>query len=388
MATIKSIEARKILDSRNKETLEVKVITDEGMMAVDSVPSGTSTGSFEAAAIIPENAIANVNNIIAPKLIGLDPTDQEKIDQTMIELDGTDDKSKLGANAILGVSLAVSRAAAMSKKMPLYAYLNELYRQIHKVNIEPSIPTPMMVMIEGGKHGDNGICIQEFLCITSLENGKKIWKSVKKVLENNNLETKLGLEGGFTPRLNYDEDAIRFIIEAIQQEKLSVDKDVKLGLDIAANNCQMEHRNLMELLEHYPIYSLEDPVAENEWPHWAQLKLELDSRGKAYLLIGDDLFVTDHKRLEKGINDLTANGIIIKVNQVGTLSETLEVIAMANKAKYTHILSHRSGETMDTYISDLAVATAAKFIKSGAPYASERVIKYNRIQEIAKEMEI
>lgn len=387
MAQIKSIEARKILDSRNKETLEVKIITNDGMMAVDSVPSGTSTGSFEAAAIIPENAIANVNNLIKPKLIGQDPTEQKKIDQIMTELDGTDDKSRLGANAILGVSLAVSRAAAMSKKMPLYAYLNQLYHQDYKVNIEPAVPTPMMVMIEGGKHGDNGVCIQEFLCITTLDNGKKIWKSLKKVLENNDLETKLGLEGGFTPKLKYDEDAIRFISEAIQQEKLTVGKDVKLGLDIAANNCQMAHQDLMAMLDHYPIYSLEDPVEENEWPHWAQLKLELDQRGKDYLLIGDDLFVTDHKRLKKGINDLTANGIIIKVNQVGTLSETLEVIAMAHEAKYTHILSHRSGETMDTYISDLAVATAAKFIKSGAPYASERVIKYNRIQEIAKELE-
>lgn len=387
MAQIKSIEARKILDSRNKETLEVKIITNDGMMAVDSVPSGTSTGSFEAAAIIPENAIANVNNLIKPKLIGLDPTEQKKIDQIMIELDGTDDKSRLGANAILGVSLAVSRAAAMSKKMPLYAYLNQLYHQDYKVNVEPAVPTPMMVMIEGGKHGDNGVCIQEFLCITTLDNGKKIWKSLKKVLENNDLETKLGLEGGFTPKLKYDEDAIRFISEAIQQEKLTVGKDVKLGLDIAANNCQMAHQDLMAMLDHYPIYSLEDPVEENEWPHWAQLKLELDQRGKDYLLIGDDLFVTDHKRLKKGINDLTANGIIIKVNQVGTLSETLDVIAMAHEAKYTHILSHRSGETMDTYISDLAVATAAKFIKSGAPYASERVIKYNRIQEIAKELE-
>lgn len=386
MAKMTKIAADVILDSRGKETVEVKVTTDSGIMAAASVPSGTSTGSFEAMAINPKQASANVNEVIAPKLLGGDPRHQEEIDQTLLELDGTANKAKLGANAILGVSLAVSRAAAMEEKMPLFWYLNKLYNQISGEKTEPSIPTPMMVMIEGGKHADNGLCIQEFLCLTSLANGEKIWNRLKENLRQAGLATKLGLEGGFTPKLSYDEDAVKFIFEAINDEKLSIPQDVQLGLDIAANHCQINHEDILAMLDRYPIFSLEDPFAENEWHHWAQLKLELDQRNKDYLLIGDDLFVTDKKRLQKGVNNLVANGIIIKVNQVGTLTETLQVINLARKANYTNILSHRSGETMDTYIADLAVATAAKYIKSGAPYASERVIKYNRLNEIAQEL--
>jgi len=387
MATIKSIEARKILDSRDKETIEVKVSLDDGMMAIDSVPSGTSTGSFESVAIEPNRAIQNINQIIAPKLIGLDPREQRKIDMLMIELDKTKDKSGLGANAILGVSLAVSRAASMSEKMPLYRYLNWLFQKETGIQVKPSIPTPMMVMIEGGKHGSNpSVCIQEFLCITSVENGGKIWKALKNILNSNKLDTHMGLEGGFVPKLEFDEDAIRFIMQAITQEKLTVPNEVKIGLDVAANNCQISHDDILALLYRYPIFSLEDPIQENNWHEWAQLKLELDQRGKEYLLVGDDLFVTNHERLQKGVSELVANAIIIKLNQVGTVTETLEVVAMAMKAKYTHILSHRSGETMDTYISDLAVATGAKYLKAGAPYASERVIKYNRLREIEREL--
>lgn len=386
MANITDIKANIIPDSRGKETLEVKVITDDGVLGVDSVPSGTSTGSFEAVAIEPKQAIRHINEIIAPKLIGQIVSEQEKIDSIMLELDGSQDKSKLGANAILGVSLAVSRAGATTNKMPLYWYINKLLTSQTGVKIEPSIPTPMMVMIEGGKHGDNNLCIQEFLVTTSLDNGKKIWTRLKDIFAKKNIHAKIGLEGGFTPTLPYDEDAFQYILEAIEAEKLNIVTDVKLGLDVAANHCQIGHEDILALFNRYPIYSIEDPIAEDRWHEWAQLKLELDQTGKEYLLVGDDLFVTNNERLKKGINNLVANAIIIKVNQVGTLTETLEVIGAAKKANFTHVLSHRSGETLDTYIADLAVGTGAKFLKSGAPFASERVVKYNRLTEIQGEL--
>ncbi len=387
MSTIKDIEARKILDSRGVETVEVRISTDSGIIVTDSVPSGTSTGSMEAVVVAPEVAINNVNDIIKPKLVGLNPAEQGKIDQIMLELDGTPDKSKLGANAILGVSLAVSRAAAAAAKMPLYRYLNSLFNLVSGLDIKPAIPTPMMVMIEGGKHASEGQnCIQEFLCITSLENGGKIWNRLKRNLTRENLGVTLGLEGGFTPKLEYDEDALRLIMEAINEEGLVINENVKLGLDIAGNHCQMSHDDVLSMAERYPIYSLEDPFAENEWQTWGQLKNSLDQLHREYLLIGDDLFTTNLQRFEKGADNFDANGIIIKVNQVGTLTETLTVIAKAVKSNFTHVVSHRSGETMDTYISDLAVATASKFLKSGAPFATERVIKYNRLREIAQEL--
>lgn len=387
MAKINDIDAHEILDSRGKPTVEVKITTDDGLMASDSVPSGTSTGSFEAKAIDPKKAVENVNKIIKPSLVGMDPVDQAAIDQKMLDLDGTKDKSKLGANAILGVSLACARAAAMTEKMPLFWYLNKLYEKITGVKVEPQIPTPMMVMIEGGKHGENNLCMQEFLAIADLEKGKKVWQSVKNVLVEAGFDDKLGLEGGFAPKLKYDEDAIKFLIKGIEGAGFKIPDDVKIGLDIAANHCQIGHDDVLSLYDRWPLFSVEDPEGEDDWAHWAQMKLELDQKkGKDYLLIGDDLFVTNKERLEKGINDLVANGIIIKVNQTGTLLETLQVIGMAHKAGFTHILSHRSGETMDTFISDIAVGTSAKFMKSGAPFASEREIKYRRLEEIRKEL--
>ena len=387
MSTIKNIEAKKILDSRGIETIEVKVTTDSGATAIDSVPSGTSTGSAEAVALAPSIAVNNVNNIIRPKIIGLDPAEQTKIDKIMLELDGTPNKSKLGANAILGVSLAVSRVAATEAKMPLYLYLNSLYKQISGLDVKPAIPTPMMVMIEGGRHVDEAKnCVQEYLCIGSLENGGKVWNRLKHNLGKDNYGTKLGLEGGFAPNLEYDEDALRIIMDAANEEGLTVPQDLKLGLDVAGNQCQMSQDDVISLMQRYPIYSIEDPFAENEWPEWSSLSASLDQLKREYLLVGDDLFVTSLDKLEKGKSSLAANGIIIKLNQVGSLTETLGVIAHAQKSNFTHILSHRSGETMDTYISDLAVATAAKFIKAGAPFAAERVIKYNRLKEIAEEL--
>lgn len=386
MAKITDINARQILDSREKPTLEVEVITDDGVMATDSVPSGTSTGSFEAVAIIPEIAVKNINNIIKPKIVGMEVENQQEIDQTMISLDGTKDKSKLGANAILGVSLAVARAGSLTLKKPLFLHLNQLYNQILKEEVEPAIPTPMMVMIEGGKHGKNNLCIQEFSVICPFDTGKRIWERLESVLKEKGLDVTLGLEGGFAPQLRYDEDALDLIIAAIDLEKLQIGRDVELGLDVAGGHCSISYSDILEMFNKYQIFALEDPVPEDDWPHWAQLKEELDRRGKEYLLIGDDLFVTDKERLERGIRELAANAIIIKLNQVGTVTETLNVVATAKKAGFTHILSHRSGETMDTFIADLAVATAAKFIKAGAPFASERVAKYNRVEEIEKEL--
>jgi len=386
MAKITGVEAHQILDSRNIPTVEVKVTTDEGMMATDSVPSGTSTGSFEAIVVDVPKAVNNVNKILRPKLMGLDPRQQKKIDRLILDLDGTENKSNLGANAILGVSLAVARAGAMTQKMPLFWHINKLFDQVSGTKTEPAIPLPMMVMIEGGKHGENNLCIQEFLVLSSLENGKKIWQKLKEILEKNSLNTEKGLEGGFAPKLKYDEDAIRYIVEAIKELGLKIPDEAKIGLDIAANHCQIGHQDILAMFDRWPLYSLEDPLAENDWDHWAQMKLELDQKKKDYLLIGDDLFVTNKERLEKGINNLVANGIIIKVNQSGTLWETLEVIALAKKADFVHVLSHRSGETMDTFIADLAVGTAAKFMKAGAPMASERVVKYNRLEEIEKEL--
>lgn len=386
MAKISDIYAQVILDSRGKPTIEVNVTTDDGIFTSDSVPSGTSTGSFEAKAINPEIAVNNINKIIKPKLLEMDPRNQREIDNLMLDLDNSDDKSLLGANSILGVSLAIARVGALTAKMPLYWHINKLYEEISGKKVEPSIPTPMMVMIEGGKHGKNNLCVQEFLIITELEKGEKIWRRLKQLLEIMGLEPVLGLEGGFTPRLKYDEEALNLIVKAIEREGFKVGKDVKIGLDVAANHCQIGSSNILTMFDRWPIYSVEDPAGEDDWVHWSELKHELDSRHRDYLLVGDDLFTTNKKRLTRGIDSLVANAIIIKVNQVGTVTETLDVIATASKAGYTHILSHRSGETMDTFIADLAVGTAAKYMKSGAPFAAERVAKYNRLKEIAKEI--
>lgn len=386
MAKIKSIRGRKIFDSRGKSTIEVEVTSNEGLMAVDSVPSGTSTGQSEAVLIDTERAINNINEIIAPKIIGLEIAKQEEIDQKMIALDGTENKSRLGANATLGISLAVARAAAYSKKMPLYWYLNHLLRRISKEEIEPQIPLPMMVMICGGKHGQNRLCIQEFLVIGKLEDGIKIWHKLKERLKEKKIPATLGLEGAFSPQLDYDEDALEEISESIKSLGLKIGEDIRLGLDVAGNNCQMINENLIKLFNKFNLYSIEDPFDENSWEKFGQLKLELEETKKDFLLVGDDLFATHKNLLEKGLHPVVANSIIIKPNQVGTLTETLEVIALAQKAKYTHIISHRSGETTDTFIADLAVGTAAKFIKSGAPVPRERLLKYKRLEEIEGEL--
>lgn len=386
MSKISEVQGRVILDSRGKPTVEVKIRTDDGLEAIDSVPSGTSTSSREAALVEPSLAVANINQIIAAKLIGQEVTAQREIDQMMIALDGTANKAKLGANAILGVSLAVARAAAMASKMPLFWYLNKFFRQISASETEPKIPTPMMVMICGGQHGGNRLCIQEFLLIGKIEQGRKVWQTIKKILKKRRIDYKLGLEGAFSPDLQYDEDALDIILEAIQASGLRLNQDVRLGLDIAGNNCRMTAADICRLFEKYQLYSLEDPFAETAWSQFSQLKLELEKSGRDFLLIGDDLFATHKNLLQKGIDDQVANGIIIKANQVGTLTETMEVVALAKKAKFQGVVSHRSGETQDTFIADLAVAVAAEFLKSGAPIPRERLLKYRRLKEIESEL--
>ncbi len=386
MSKIIEVQGRKILDSRGKPTVEVKIRTDNGLEAIDSVPSGTSTGSREAALVEPDLAVAHINSLIAGKLVGQEATAQREIDQMMIDLDGTENKSKLGANAILGVSLAAARAGAMAAKMPLFWHLNKLFRQISSTEIEPKLPTPMMVMICGGKHGENRLCIQEFLLIGDVAHGRKVWHAIEKILKKRRVAYKLGLEGAFSPDLQYDEDALEIIQEAIQESGFGINRDVRLGLDIAGNNCQMANVDIFKLFEKYQLYSLEDPFEETAWHQFGQLKLELEELGRDYLLIGDDLFATHKNFLQKGINNLVANGIIIKLNQVGTVTEAMEVVALAKKANYKCIVSHRSGETQDTFIADFACGVAADFLKSGTPIPRERLLKYRRLKEIESEL--
>ena len=385
MSIIKEVEGRIISDSRALPTVEVKIRTQSGASGVASVPSGTSTGKKEATLVEAKVAVQNINQIIAPKLKGVDVQSQQKIDQAMIELDGREDKSRLGANAILGVSLAAARTGAEFLRIPLYQYLNNYFCQLSGITLKPSLPTPMMVMICGGKHGANKLCVQEFLVIGKLQDGIKIWQTIEKILKRRKIIYQTGLEGAFSPDLSYDEDALEIINEAVLTAGHQNGKDIYLGLDIAGNHCRIPNQEIIKLVGKFNLFSIEDPFGEEDWEKFGQLKLELEELRSDFLLLGDDLFATHKKLLQKGINDLVANGIIIKVNQVGTLTETMEVITLAKKAAYTHVVSHRSGETDDTFIADLAVATAAKYIKSGAPVPKERLSKYKRIEEIRGE---
>lgn len=386
MSKIADLSGRKIIDSRGRPTVEVKITTKDGFTGIDSVPSGTSTGKNEAALVDVDVACANVNKIIAPEIIGLEVGEQKKIDEKLITLDGTENKSRLGGNAILGVSLAVARTASMEAKIPLYRYLNNLFGQISGLEVEPKVPKPMMVMICGGKHADeDGLCIQEFLVSGELEDGISIWHSLEKILKDRNIKSALGLEGAFAPKVENDEKAIELLSEAIEKTP-DLKGEIKLGLDIAGNNCRLTNIQILELFKKYNLFSLEDPFGEEDWARFGQLKLELEELKKPFLLIGDDLFATHKSLLEKGISHVVANGIIIKPNQVGTLLEVLEVIKIAYQAHFSCVVSHRSGETLDTFIADLAVAIAADFLKSGAPISSERLLKYHRLKEIEAEL--
>ncbi|AZR72281.1 phosphopyruvate hydratase [Anoxybacter fermentans] len=405
--TIIDVYAREVLDSRGNPTVEVEVILADGAMGRAIVPSGASTGAYEAVELRDgdkdyylgkgvRKAVENVNETIAPEIIGMDARDQVEIDQTLIELDGTPNKSNLGANAILGVSLAVAHAAANALGLPLYKYVGGFNAR--------TLPVPMMNILNGGKHADNNVDIQEFMIMpvgatdwaSALRMGAEIFHNLKKVLKEKGLNTAVGDEGGFAPNLSSNEEALKVIIEAIEKAGYTPGTDVKLALDVAATELYKdgkyhlagEGRTLTsdeminfyaELVEKYPIISIEDALGEDDWDGWKKLTERLGSKIQ---LVGDDLFVTNTERLKRGIEMGVANAILIKVNQIGTLTETLEAIEMAKRAGYTAIISHRSGETEDVTIADLAVATNAGQIKTGAPSRTDRVAKYNQLLRI------
>ena len=412
MSYIDDVYAREILDSRGNPTVEVEVILEDGTMGRAQVPSGASTGAFEACELRDEdasrymgkgvlNAIDNVNTIIAPELIGADVLDQTGIDALLIELDGTENKNNFGANAILGVSMAVARAAAAYLEQPLYKYLGG-------VNAN-TLPAPMMNILNGGEHADNNVDIQEFMVmplgIETFSEGVRacveIYHNLKKVLKEKGLSTSIGDEGGFAPNLKSNEEALEVIIEAIGKAGYKAGEEIYLALDVAATEMYSDgvydfkgegiKRNYKELVEYYaklvekyPIISIEDGLDEEDWEGWKYLTEKL---GNKIQLVGDDLFVTNTTRLEKGIDSGVANSILIKVNQIGTVTETLNAIEMAKRAGYTAVISHRSGETEDTFIADLAVAVNAGQIKTGAPCRTDRVAKYNQLMRIEEELD-
>lgn len=406
MGMIIDLYAREVLDSRANPTIEVEVITDEGGFGRAMVPSGASTGQFEAVELRDGedrylgkgvlNAVDNVNTVIAEELIGWDVFDQVGIDNFMIELDGTHNKAKLGANAILGVSLAVARAAADELGMPLYEYIGGFNGK--------TLPVPMMNILNGGEHADNNVDIQEFMIMPvgaetfaqALQMGAEIFHNLRKVLQEKGHATGVGDEGGFAPNLSSNEEALETIVAAIEKAGYKAGDDVRIALDVASSEMYedgkynfkgegvIRTREEMvawyeELTDKYPIISIEDGLDEEDWDGW---KLLTDKLGKKVQLVGDDLFVTNTERLEKGIELGVANSILIKVNQIGTLTETLDAVEMAKKAGYTAVISHRSGETEDTTIADIAVALNAGQIKTGAPSRTDRVAKYNQLLRI------
>lgn len=403
---IKSVRAIEILDSRGNPTVEVQITLNGGSCATASVPSGASTGIHEAHELRDGDmalfggkgvikAVNNVNEIIAPAIIGMDATEQEKIDALMLELDGTDNKSRLGANAILAVSIALSRVAARAMGAQLYSYLG---REL----IKPKLPCPMFNVLNGGAHASNNIDIQEFMIVPhglgymeGLRAGSEIYHTLGKILKKRGLSTGVGDEGGYAPNLESDEEAIELLCQAIGDAGYSF-SDVGIALDVASSEwfengkytlpkrgVTKDYSELIayysELSEKYPIISIEDGLAEDDFDGWREMTRALGGR---MMLVGDDLFVTNEKRLGMGISKGAGNAILIKPNQIGTLTETLRVIELARQNGYKYIISHRSGDTDDTAIADIAVATCAEFIKSGAPCRAERVAKYNRLLEI------
>lgn len=367
---IKSIKAKEILNSRGKPTLEVELRSDQGLF-IASAPSGASEGKYEAVEVKAKKAVENVDKIIAPKLIGKDPTRQKEIDQLMIELDATENKKKLGANAILAVSIAVCRAGAKKKNLPLWRYISQIAK------IKGSIPKPSVLLIEGGLHAKNKLDIQEFMLVGNFDQAKKVYKKLGKILK-----TGTGLEAGFAPRISDPEEALDFIMEAVRGEKIA------LGLDCAASHWRRKKYDpgfYTRLVSKYPIIFLEDPFPEDDWENWQEITEKL---GKKITIIGDDLLTTNIKRIRKAREKKACNGAIIKPDQVGTLLEVIEAVKLAKSYGWKIMVSHRSGETRDDFIADLAVGVAADFIKAGAPalFAKERLIKYNRLLEIEKEL--
>ena len=409
MSVIELVYAREVLDSRGNPTVEVEVALESGAVGRAIVPSGASTGAFEAVELRDgdkgryigkgvEKAVANVNEIIAPELEGMDAFDQPAIDALMIELDGTHNKGKLGANAILGVSMAVARAAAEDLGLPLFQYIGG-------VNAK-QLPVPMMNILNGGEHADNSVDVQEFMILPvgaksfkeGLRMGAEVFHSLKKVLSERGLACGVGDEGGFAPNLGSNREALELIVEAIEKAGYKPGDDVRLGLDVAATEMYDKETKLYDLkhegkkltaeqmvdlyeewVNNFPIVTIEDGLDEEDWDGW---KILTDRLGNKVQLVGDDLFVTNTERLERGIEAGVANSILIKVNQIGTITETLDAIEMAKRAGYTAVISHRSGETEDTTIADLAVAVNAGQIKTGAPSRTDRVAKYNQLLRI------
>ncbi len=412
MPYITEVYAREVIDSRGNPTVEVEVYTESGAFGRAIVPSGASTGIYEAVELRDEDknrflgkgvqkAVSNVNDIIAEALLDIDVTQQAAIDQLMIDLDGTDNKGKLGANAILGVSMACARAAADYYGMPLYQYLGGFNAK--------ELPVPMMNIINGGEHADNNVDFQEFMIMPvgaccfkeAIRMGAEVFHNLKKVLQGRGLNTAVGDEGGFAPNLESNEEAIKVIIEAIKKAGYEPGKDVYIAMDVASSEFYKDGKYVLageggkvftsnelvdfyaELCDRYPIISIEDGLDQDDWAGWAYLTEKLGSKVQ---LVGDDFFVTNTKRLAEGIEKGVANSILIKVNQIGTLTETFEAIQMAQKAGYTAVISHRSGETEDTTIADIAVAMNAGQIKTGSMSRTDRIAKYNQLLRIEDEL--
>lgn len=411
MSTIIEVTGRQVLDSRGNPTVEVEVLLESGAAGRAIVPSGASTGAYEAVELRDKDenvylgkgvlqAVDNINEVIAPELIGFDATDQIGIDEMMIELDGTANKSKLGANAILGVSMAVARAAAEALGLALYEYLGGFNAK--------TLPVPMMNILNGGAHADNNVDFQEFMVMPvgadsfshALRMGTEIFHHLKKVLQDKGLNTAVGDEGGFAPNLGSNEEAIQTILTAIEKAGYKPGKEVFLALDVASSEIYENGkyhlagegvsystdemiRFYAQLIDKYPIISIEDGLYEDDWPGWRKLT---ETIGDKVQLVGDDLFVTNTERLQKGIDSDTGNAILVKVNQIGTLTETFDAIETAKRAGYTAVISHRSGETEDTTIADIAVAVNAGQIKTGAPSRTDRVAKYNQLLRIEERL--
>lgn len=409
MAYIEDLVAREVLDSRGNPTVEVEVLLDDGTEGRAIVPSGASTGVHEAVELRDGDkgrylgkgtltAVNNVNEIIADEVVGMDPFDQPGLDKLLIELDGTPNKGKLGANAILGVSLAVARAAAQSIGLPLFQYLGGVNAKV--------LPVPMMNILNGGSHADNTVDIQEFMIMPvgascfreALRMGAETFHNLKKILKDRGLNTNVGDEGGYAPDLKTNEEAIQVIIEAIKQAGYEPGKDICIALDCAASEFYDEDKNVYDwkgegrvmtaaelcafyedICSKYPVLSIEDGMAEDDWDGWKLLNEKIGDRVQ---LVGDDLFVTNTERLKRGIEEKAANSILIKVNQIGSLTETLDAIEMAKKAGFTAVVSHRSGETEDTTIADLVVGVNAGLIKTGSASRTDRICKYNQLLRI------
>jgi enolase len=410
VATIEAVGAREILDSRGNPTVEVEVALDDGTIARAAVPSGASTGAFEAVELRDgdsgryggkgvEKAVTGVLDEIGPELLGFDATEQRLIDQAMIDLDGTPNKERLGANAILGVSLAVAKAAAQSAELPLFRYLGGPNAHL--------LPVPMFNILNGGAHADSNVDIQEFMIAPigastfreALRWGAEVYHALKKVLQGKGLSSGLGDEGGFAPDLPSNRDALDLIAVAIEKAGFAFGSDVAVALDVAATEFFSDGNYTLEgaaksadelatyyqdLVDAYPLVSLEDPLAEDDWAGWTALTATLGDRVQ---IVGDDLFVTNPERLGRGIAESAANALLVKVNQIGTLTETFDAVALAQRSRFACMISHRSGETEDTTIADLVVATNSGQIKTGAPARSERVAKYNQLLRIEEELD-